>query len=207
MSLVKLIICCRATGHSPRTPEVYVKDITKPALVKWFVDYDQSRLFLVFDEPVQLLDCSAIAFEFASGFNFTFDTCSTEYMEYGTTIVYRLLDDGVVSCETTSDGHGDVTEVCNTYQLSYSTHSSAEVARRMVALSLGDDDAFLSIAASALTDYAETPNYSNEISYVPQVGPGKISISCFFVHCMIDLSCQFLYLLLLVFYIIRLLTL
>lgn len=158
-------------GHSPRTPDLYVKDVTKPALVKWFVDYDQSRLFLVFDEPVQLLDCSAISFEFASGFNFTFDTCSTEYMEYGTTIVYRLLDDGVVTCETTSDGHGDVSEVCNTYQLSYSGHSSADVARRMVTLSLGKDDAFLSIAAFALMDYAETPNFSNEISYVPQVGP------------------------------------
>ena len=168
-------MCCHSVGHSPRTPEVYVKDVTKPTLVKWFVDYDQSRLFFVFSEPVHLLDCSAITFEFTSGFNFTLDECSTEYVEYGTTVVYRLLDDGVVTCETTSDGHGDVAEVCSTYHLSYSAHSSAEVARRMVALSTGEDEAFLSITASALMDYAETPNFSNDISYIPQIGPGKYS--------------------------------
>lgn len=141
--------------------------------MKWFVDYDQSRLFMVFTEPIILTDCGALSFEFSSGFNFSFMECSAEYIEYGTTIVYRLLDDGVVSCETTSDGHGSATETCTTYHLSYTAHSSTEVARRLLALKTSEDTAFLTITAGALQDYAESPNLSAEIESVSQLGSGE----------------------------------
>ena len=161
------------SGHSPRLPNVYVADTTKPALVKWFVDYDQARLFFVFTEPVQLLDCTAISFSFSSGFNFSMNQCTTEYMEFGTTIVYRLLDDGVETCEASSVGHNSDEDDCNIYTLSFTPHSTNAVTQKLLKLRSDPDEAFLSISANALIDYAETPNYSDDILSVGHLGPGE----------------------------------
>ena len=170
-----------------------MKDTTKPALSQWFVDYEQPpRLFLVFSEPVHLLDCTAISFEFSSGFNFSFSECSTEYIEFGTTLVYRLLDAGVVTCEA-AEGHSD-TETCSTYQLGFSAgHSNEAVTLKLLQLQTGDDPAYLSIAEGALEDYADTPNLSAEVVSVAELGPGKLHgemfFLCFKLFC--RLSCSF----------------
>lgn len=121
------------------------------------------------------MDCSAISFEFSSGFNFSLRECTTEYTDYGTTVVYHLLDDG---CGVPSGAHvTDTTEVCSTYQLSYSEHSSELVTAKLLQQHTGIDTAYLSIAEGALADYAEIPNYSREIVFVAALGPGEYEIS------------------------------
>lgn len=149
-----------------------MKDSTKPALVQWFVDYDQARLLLVFSEPVHLLVCGGLSFQFSSGFNFSVTDCSPQYEEYATTLVLRLLDGDAESCAASSALNSE--QVCGASPLlSYSAHSAAEVARRLLAQTSGEDPAFLSIAAGALIDYAETPNYSGAVTSVAALGPGK----------------------------------
>lgn len=161
-----------------------MKDTTKPALLQWFVDYEQPpRLFLVFTEPVRLLDCTALSFEFSSGFNFSFTECSTEYLEFGTTLVYRLLDAGVVTCEA-ADGHTE-TETCSTYQLGFSGNSNEAVTLKLLQQQTGEDPAYLSIAEGALADYAEIPNFSAEVIAVAELGPGKLAEQscCVVLYC------------------------
>lgn len=157
-----------------------MKDTTKPMLMQWFVDYEQPpRLMLVFSEPVRLLDCAAISFNFSSGFNFSFSDCSAEYLEYGTIIVFRLLDDGILACEAQGDTEVDA-EFC-TYQLGYSVHSAKTVAKKFLQQQMDDDPAFLSIAEGALVDYAETPNYSAAITSVAELGPGMLNWDIIYV--------------------------
>jgi hypothetical protein len=97
-------------------------------------------------------------------------------------VVFRLLDAGVVTCDTSSE------DTCSTYQLSYSPHSAAAVAEKLAQLQTGDDPAFLSIAEGALADYAETPNYSRAAVSVAERGPGMYVVfvvdlvECFIVQ-------------------------
>lgn len=124
---------------------------------------------LEFSEPVDLLDCSAISLAFFSGLNFSLANCSSsaEYEEYGTTVFFRLPESERCLSEQ---------EKCVNILLSFSSGSAAEVVSELLSGPDPNPNISLSISAGALSDYAESPNYSLEVIAELEVGPGESCI-------------------------------
>lgn len=118
-------------------------DSSSPELAKWFLDRDEMDVYMIFSEPVTMLNCSQIRLNFSS-YDVSLGDCSPLYLEFGVKLV--------VNIEEALSSMG------------------ADWFSLIKASDTGDLD--LSIADSTVEDLAAIPNTIRAVRFAHEIGPG-----------------------------------
>ena len=141
-------------NYTPRLPDLYVPDTTSPSLVRWYIDRETYIMYLIFDEPVTLVNVSSINFFKSNSENvivtpgYKFVITEHEYDSLGINVNLKL-EDYCITYYTLKDG--DIVCTTSVYTtINDQSHPSSAL--------------YISLPQSSFQDRAYAPNLINEIS-------------------------------------------